>query len=591
MSTDTSQYSAGVPRIPTDYEMQIVSDSMREFSELQTWRNVFAAHWEETAELVLPTSRNTFYFGNFNWPGQKKTDRQIDATGMMALHRFGAICDSLLTPRNMMWHTLTNEDEYVMKDRKTRLWFEQVNKILFKFRYSPMANFASQNQNNYQQLGAFGNMGMFIDELDMYENPGRRGLRYKSMPLGQLFIRENHQGIVDGFIRWFRLTARQAFQKWGQSGRFPEVLRTSLDKNSEQLFNFIHRVCPRYDYEPGRLDAKGKPYASYYISLEGKSLCQEGGYRMIPAAISRYEQGPDEVYGRGPAMMVLPSLKTLNAEKRTFLKAGHRAVDPVLLTGDDGIVGLSLRPGAINKGGINSDGKRMIDTLPVGNIQISEKMMDEERSLINDAFLVSLFQILTETPTMTATEVIERTNEKGILLAPTVGRQESEYLGVMIDRELDVLNNLGMLPPMPPRLAEAGGEYSIGYCSPLAKAMKAQEAAGFIRTVETVKELVNITQDRSLLDRFDFDTAIPAIAQIQSVPESWMSDDEAVAQKRQKRQQAEERQQQIQEAPAKAAIIKAQAMAAKGGGVLPGTVQPGQAPASGGAPLAQQLGG
>ena len=47
--------------------------------------------------------------------------------------------------------------------------------------------------------------------------------------------------------------------------------------------------------------------------------------------------------------------------------------------------------------------------------------MDEERSLINDAFLVSLFQILTETPNMSATEVIERTNEKGILLAPTVG--------------------------------------------------------------------------------------------------------------------------------------------------------------------------
>lgn len=43
--------------------------------------------------------------------------------------------------------------------------------------------------------------------------------------------------------------------------------------------------------------------------------------------------------------------------------------------------------------------------------------------------LVTLFQILTETPQMTAAEVVERTNEKGILLAPTVGRQQSEYLG------------------------------------------------------------------------------------------------------------------------------------------------------------------
>jgi hypothetical protein len=49
---------------------------------------------------------------------------------------------------------------------------------------------------------------------------------------------------------------------------------------------------------------------------------QEGGYRSFPISASRYEQAPGEVYGRSPAMMVLPALKTLNAEKRMFLKAG-----------------------------------------------------------------------------------------------------------------------------------------------------------------------------------------------------------------------------------------------------------------------------
>ena len=589
MGAPDSTMNYGIIKPPTQREEDIVHATMREFSQLQTWRAVFAGHWEEVAELVLPTSRNTFFYGNFNWQGQKKTDRQIDATGMMALGRFGAICDSLLTPRNMMWHGLEANDEYVMKDRQTRLWFEQVSKLLFKYRYSPNANFSSQNQSNFIQLGAFGTQGMFIDEFDPIEHNGQRGIRYKSIPLGELFIRENHQGVVDGFIRWFRMSARQAWQKWGHMGTFPENLRPALENDTEVLFNFLHRVVPRDDYDPDRLDEKGKPYASYYVSLEGKTLLQEGGYRMIPAAISRYEQAPGEVYGRSPAMMVLPALKTLNAEKATFLRAGHRAADPVLLTADDGIVGLSLRPGAINKGGISSDGKRMIDTLPVGNIQISKEMMEEEKSLINDAFLVSLFQILTESPQMTATEVIERTNEKGILLAPTVGRQQSEYLGPMIERELDILSYQGLLPKMPGRLLEAKGEYSVVYSSPLSKAMKAQEAAGFMRTLETVKELVNITQDHSLLDPFDFDMAIPAIAQIQSVPESWMSDDGAIAKKRQARAQQQERQQQIQEAPAKAAMIKAAAMAQKDG--LQQPPQPGQMPAQGGAPLAQQLGG
>ena len=166
---------------------------------------------------------------------------------------------------------------------------------------------------------------------------------------------------------------------------------------------------------------------------------------------------------------------------------------------------------------------------------------------------------------MTATEVIERTNEKGILLAPTVGRQSSEYLGPHIHRELDLLASLRLLPPMPPRLRERNGEYGVVYTSPMAKAMRAQNASGFIRTVESVKELVAITQDTSLLDRFDFDTAIPEIADIQGVPESWMADDNAVQKKRKVRADAAKRQEQIQAAPAQAGMMKAQAAQAKAG--------------------------
>jgi hypothetical protein len=359
--------------------------------------------------------------------------------------------------------------------------------------------------------------------------------------------------------------------------------------HSQMTFNFLHRVCPRNDYDPGRLDEKGKPWASYYISLEGRSLLQEGGYTTFPAAISRYEQTPGEIYGRSPAMMVLPALKTLNNEKATFLKQGHRAADPVLLTADDGVIDMSLRPGAINKGGVSAEGRPLVVTLPTGNIQISKEMMDEEKSLINDAFLVTLFQILTETPTMTATEVIERTNEKGILLAPTVGRQQNEYLGPMIDREIDLLAQQRLIPPMPPALREAKGEYAVVYTSPLTRAMKAQEAAGFMRTLETVKELVAITQDQSLLDPFSFDVAVPAIADIQAVPVSWMATDQQIASKRKGRAQAQARQQQIQAMPAQAAMLKAKAIASKS--APPPQQQGGQMPAQGGAPLAEQLEG
>jgi hypothetical protein len=558
----------------TQREEEIVHDTLAEFSELQLWRNTFAAQWEEAAELVWPTSRNTFWYGNFNWPGLKKTDRQIDATGMAALQRFAAILDSMLTPRNMFWQQLTADDDYVMKDRETRLWFEKVTRILFKHRYAPIANFSSQNQNVYISLGAFGTGGMYVEEY-YGRSPDERGLRYINIPLGELFIHQNYQGVVDGFIRWYRLTARQAKQKFGDM--MPAALETALEQHSEWPYNFLHRVCPREDYDPDRVDARGKPFASYHVSIEGQSLCApEGGYRGLPIAVSRYIQTPMEVYGRGPTQLVLPALKTLNAEKRTFLKAGHRAADPVLLIGDDGLMGMSLLPGALNKGGMTADGKPLVAPLPVGQIQITKEMMAEERQLINDAFLVSLFQILTETPQMSATEVIERVNEKGILLAPTVGRQESEYLGPMTHREIDCLAHLGLLPPMPPRLVEAGGSYDVNYTSPLARAMRAQNASGFMRTVESVKELVQITGDTSLLHPFNFKVAIPAIADIQQVPESWMSNAEEIAAKDKQLADAQDRQQQIQAAPAQAAMMKAQAVQAKAGMQQPQQAMPPQ---------------
>lgn len=564
-------------REPTDAEQEIYIDTMREFQQLAQNRTTFESHWEEIARIVLPAYSGTFTFGNFQMPGSKKAFDQIDSTAQLALSRFGAICDSLLTPRNMRYQMLQASNRDLMKSRQVRLWFERQTRTLFDERYKSHSNFASQNHNNFLMLGGFGTLSMFVDEYDDPATGKPSGLRYRSLPPGQVYIKENHQGIVDGCVIWYRRTALQAYKEFG-ADRLPECMWAALKAGSQEPFDFLQRICLRSDYDPERLDYKAMPWASYHISVQGSCVVKESGYHTFPMPVGRYLQYAGEVNGRSPAMQVLGAMKTLNAEKKTFLKQGHRASDPILLTADDGLTDLaSLRPGVGVSGAVNADGRPLIHILPTGEIQITLEMMEEERKIINDAFLVTLFQIMTETPQMTATEVIERTNEKGILLAPTVGRQQSEYIDPMTERELDILSRLGKLDPMPPELREAGGEYSVVSTSPLAKAMRAQEAAGFMRTLENVRELVAITQDPSLLDPFDFDVAIPAIAEIQSVPESWMADTKKIAVKRQQRAQQMARQQQVQEMPAQAAMMKAQAAVQKnqaGMGMGSGVLQP-----------------
>lgn len=535
---------------------------IRDFKYLFGLRGNWNTHWTEIAQRIYPM--HSYLFQNYSQltqQGDKRNFQVYDSTGIVALQRFGAILDSLLTPRNQYWHQLRPDDDLLLRDKATRIWFEQVNKICFEERYSPHTNFASQNQLQYKSLGAYGTGALLIDDL-----AGEKGLRYRNIHLGEVYLQENHQGIVDSVCRHFVMTARQAVDKFGDN--CPDTITSVGENFPERQFFFLHWVRPNNKREPERKDFKGMPFSSHYISVEGAKIVATGGYRSFPYAISRYEQAPNEPYGRSPAMDVLPAIKTLNEEKRAMLKQGHRVVDPIILAHDDGVLdAFTMEAGAINYGGVSKDGRLLVQPMPVGNVQAGKELMDDERALINDTFLISLFQILTESPEMTATEVMERTREKGILLAPTIGRQQSEYLGPMIDRELDILSRQGRLPPQPRLLKSAKGKYKIVYDSPISRAQKAEQVSGAMRTMEAFSNYANVTQDPSILHLINIDVAGPAIADANGVPSSWMNSIEKVIQMRQAVQQQQQVQTAIQAAPAAAGMMKAQQGNAKKKGI------------------------
>ena len=520
-------------------------------------RGNYEATWEQIAKRVLPAYATQFQGQNraTQYPGAQHMEEMVDSTAALALTRFAAAMESMLTPSSSTWHTIVPSNQLLMKDRATRIWCEDVTRLLFKLRYAATANFASQKHEDYMMLGAFGTGNLFIDAL---ESKYEKGLRYRAVHLGQCYFKENHQGLIDTNYRKFDLTARQAIQQFGTEN-LPDVIVKDAEspRGNSKPHWFIHKVSPREDYDPERKDTQGMAYRSCYVSVTGKTTVRESGYRTFPYAISRYVTGPGELYGRSPAMLALPTIKSLNEMKKTMLKQGHRTVDPVLLAFDDGILdSFSLRPGSINPGGVNAEGKPLVHALPTGNLAVGDKLMEAEKLVINDFFLVTLFQILVETPQMTATEVIERAREKGALLSPTMGRQQSESLGPMITRELDVLRDLRLLPPMPPALLEAQGEVDFVYVSPLSRMARSEEAAGFMRTVEYAKEVFAVTQDPSIMDSFNFDVAMPELADIQAVPTRWMRTMQEVKQIQAGRAQQQQQQQMIQAAPALSNIAK-----------------------------------
>jgi hypothetical protein len=535
-----------------------VDEMIQRYNSLKGTRSNWESHWEEIAERVLP--RQMGFLGD-RTDGEKKTQKVFDSRPMIALERFSAVMDSMLTPRQQKWHNLRTTDESLNRDFEVQDWFYKVNNILHAARYSPKANFAGQNSERWTSVGAFGTGSLFTDYV-----PGV-GLRYRCVNLRDTFFLENHQGMIDTVYRCFKFTARQAVQRWGEKN-MPERIMKALESPNRQneKFEFLHVVAPREDYDSTRADARGKPYGSYYIALADKVMVTpEGGFTSFPYSISRYVTAPDEVYGRSPAMTALPDIKMLNEMAKTDIRAVHKLIDPPILLHDDGILGggamtVNMRPGGLNVGGVNRNGQAMMQPFGTGaRVDINEAKMDQRRAAIDDAFLVTLFQILVDTPRMTATEALIRAQEKGMLLTPTMGRQQSEALGPLIEREIDLLMFHRVLPPMPDILREAGGEYEIVYDSPMSRMQRAEELVGVQRTMELLAPFAQM--DPTVLDVFDKDELARLTAEVSGVPTPVLRSPEKVAALRQQRAQQEQDAMMMQAAQPLAGAMKDAAQA------------------------------
>lgn len=489
---------------------------LRRQEALAADRQNFDNLWQEAAEYVLPRQA---VFTRQRSPGEEQGEQVFDDTAPFALERFAGAIQSVATPPTDRWHRLALDlpDDMLEAGAPAAKWLDAVTDRLFRARYAPQANFVNQSLEAYMSLGAFGTAGLYVTE-----DPGR-GLRYQARHLKEFYLAEDAVGRVDTVHRAFELTARQANQRWGD--KLPAAILRTMQKAPDQKFPFVHCV------KPGVETDSRWPLASYYVSVEGKALLSEGGYRTMPYAIGRYVQAPGEVYGRGPGVQGLRTLRVLNQMVVTLMMTAEKAADPPLLTHDDDVLQAFMTvPGYINRGGVSADGKPLVQPLLLGsNLPVNMEIIGQYREIVNAAFLVTLFQILVEDRTqMTATEVLYRQQEKGALLAPAMGRLQSEFLGPLIERELDILAEAGQIPPPPPEVLQYLGQetqdgqvvfsaaFRPEYESPFTRMQRAQDGLAILRTLESITPLAQFNP--AVLDAFDADEMVRVLAKVNGLP-------------------------------------------------------------------------
>lgn len=521
---------------------------------LTKYRGNWDLTWQEIAERCFTDQAD---FNVTNSKGVQRNQRVFDPTATMAVGRSASAIVGLITPKSERWHTLTTDNDALNESQAVKRYFDEVTRILFANRYAAKAGFETANYQAVRSLMGFG-----TGQIAVNESPTGNGIIYQALFLGDMYYGVNNYGVVDTAMREFTFTKRQAIQQWGEDA-LPRKIRE--DKNPDTEYKFFHIVHANDDYDENSVSPDKRQFSYVYMYKEDmKSPIQEGGYYTFPYAICREMTSPNEIYGRSPAMLVLPEIKGLNEMRKTNIKAAQLMVTPPLLAPADGMgvgilgsgpMSVNFTPGGITKGGVNAQGKQMIHPMNTGSRpDVGQQMIEESRRIINDSFYLNLFQILVETPTMTATEVLARTQEKGILLAPTASRLEQEYLGPMIERELDILSRQGKLPELPAELVEAGGEYTIKYESPLTRAQRSSQLLGIQETMNMAMTIASA--DPTVLDRLNFDEMLKQTADINNTPASVIRSDTETDELRARKQQAQNQQQMLEQAPAMAGAAR-----------------------------------
>jgi hypothetical protein len=434
----------------------------------------------------------------------------------------------MLTNPSTPWFSLRFKEEEMEFEDEAKEWLESATEQMYvAFNRS---NFQQEIFELYHDLITFGTAAMFIeeDEDDI--------LKFSTRHINEIYIAENDKGRIDTVFRKFKMSARAAIQKFGTNPDF-EVLQK---KNPYEEVDIIHAIYPRDDFDVRKQDQKNMPFESVYMTGKGEEL-SVSGFREFPFVVPRYLKASHEIYGRSPAMTALPDVKMLNEMSKTTIKAAQKQVDPPLLVPDDGFI-LPVRtvPGGLNF--YRSGTRDRIEPLNIGaNNPLGLNMEEQRRNAIRNVFYVNQL-MMQQGPQMTATEVIQRNEEKMRLLGPVLGRLQSELLKPLIDRAFNILLRKNMFKPAPEFLA--GRDVEIEYVSPLAKAQKSTELQAIMRGIEIMGSIANVAP---VFDYVNFDKLVRHLMDIVGVPQKVLKPQSQVNAERQQKEQQQQETMQMQQ--------------------------------------------
>ncbi|MDQ0035855.1 hypothetical protein J2W30_003623 [Variovorax boronicumulans] len=536
----------------------------RRLTQLQSQRLPNEQLWREVFEYMAPERAIGWFDGSTDSAGTSSAAQRAriyDSTAVDSGEILKSNIASWMTPDNSRWFGLDAGQD----DEQSTEWMDGSAQFIFEHIHS--AGFSAVSGECYSDMVPAGWFVLYTDEGKDEKGRPIGGYNFEQWPLFQCFVASSKPaGRVDTIYRVFNPTVEQVVADYGLENVSDETRKKFEDGKLTETVEMLWAIEPQRKGNYAGSLAKNMPFRSCHMERAKKHIVRESGYNEFPCAVPRWRLIPGTPYATGLGSNVLPDVKTLNDIIRLELMSLDIAVGGMWKAVDDGV----LNPSTVRIGPRKIVSMASMDSMAAletgANFNVSFSKGDQLRQSIRRALLADM---LTPQggPVRSATEVARDMNQIRQLMAPLVGRFQSEFLQVLVERCFNIAYRSGALVaklgPVPEGLLD--GDYTVKYISPLARSQKMEEVNAIDAHGAGLLAWAGATQDMTVLDGFKTDEAFYEKGLALGVPAKLLRGPDQLAQKRemdnQNRQAAQQQvqQEQLQQKAGEAAIESAAA--------------------------------
>lgn len=510
------------------------------FNKLKNDRSDWEGMWQKANDYLSPVPRDLLNTGTRTGP--KKKVEVLDTTGREAMVQLAHALNGTLTNPSTEWFRATVDNANLANDPDVRAWLDVMAKITNH--HLQQSNFTEAMIEVYKDLLVYGTGGLLIEEGKKNDDL----ITFRARNVAEVVVVENEDGRIDTIFRKSKMSARQAYQRFGE--KVSRNIKKALEKEPDKDFDILHVIKPREKYSPEKLGKKDKPIASIWIELDASEILDEGGYEEHPLPVARWDKMSGDVYGYGPGLQCLNDVVVLNKMEEWSLRAKALGTAPPALIDDDALLSefkwepfIRIYKRANNRNG--SDGVKVLN--PQVQPQLADSAVQDRREQIRRTFFGDI--IINQTVQyVTAEGIRQNADERERVLTSVLGRLQSELLEPIVTRVFGILSRKGAFPPPPKALQ--GQDWRAVWTSPLARKQEERKADAIAKTVQMIGMVAQVAGPQvaaSLMERFDVDKLSLELAEIYGVPRSLIRSDYTIKQERQAREQAMQQQMQSQQ--------------------------------------------